>query len=325
MSCTRSGAPGTVYDCMEFEGQKIPVAIADGGTGNGKTLAVIGMQHATEFSGPGSIDRVLDLIDPISLKGRLICLPFVNPIHRDLNSEEHNQQCKNPETNLNRQWPGDPDSDNVFSRLSAFIWERVISRSDAILDMHCCRTLDPRFVSCQEGHATGEALAVALGLEAVDLQTEESYAKGILHVTASSQLDIPAVLVESHPSGFQVREAVDACACAIFRGMRHMGILESIPESIVRGIMNPVALFRRSEAEERIHATRPGCLCMRCWPGEKVEKGDVIAVIRSLDTFEIIEDVVSPLTGAVSCATQPLINEGDIVGHVKAAEWQEVL
>jgi len=323
LQAMRLESPGTIYDSVEFEGKKIPVAMADGGTKDGPTLVVIGMQHAVEFSGPAGIDRVLDVLDPTVLSGRLVCLPFVNPIQRDMTREEHEQQWQNAETNLNRQWPGDAKSENVLSRLAAFLWERVISPADAVLDMHCCRTLDPRFASALDGHEAGTALAVATGLEAVDLQTEDSYANGILHATASAQLDIPAVLIESHPAGFQVREAVDACASAILRGMRHMGILETIPEMDALN-MNPVALFRRCEKGESAEATQGGYLCTRRWPGEKVAAGDVAAVIRSLDTFEIIEEVTSPVAGAVGCAAEPWVKAGDMAAHVKGVEWREV-
>ncbi len=311
----------TVCGALDFEGMKLPVAIAQGKT-DGPTLLVVGLQHATEFSGPAAIDSALRTLDPGALRGTLACLPAVNPIQVSFSYEQHSAAHKKPETNLNRQWPGDAKSENPFSRLAAFVWERAVKKCDALIDFHCCRTIDPRFAAATEGHKPSEEFASAVGLEAVDLQTEASYARGLLFVVAATGLEVPALLIESHPGGFQVREAVAACGGAVMRALAHLGMLESwSPPGSPAPASPPV--FHRAEKATEVKNGSAGYLAPRRWAGQRVGKGEAVAVVRSIETFEIVETLASPLDGAVACVGDPgrggLVAPGTIAATVKPA------
>lgn len=312
-----------VYGTLAFEKHVVPVAIA-GGTRAGPVLTAIGMQHTNEFSGPAAMDRVLADLRPARMKGTLICLPFVNPLQLRLSEAEFRTAWKNPDRNMNRQWPGDAHSANPLSRLAALIWREALSKSDAVLDYHCCRAVDPRFAACLEGHRASEALAVAMGLEAVDLQTAASYARGLLIVAAAEQLDVPAVLVESHPARFQVREAVETCADSLWHAMAHLGMIER--REPVSGRPKSVPVFRRGQAGHSIKARAEGYLGVRRWPGDRVRRGTVAAELRSLHTFEPIQTLRSPLAGAVGCMGAPdggaLTEKGMVVAGIKPVQWR---
>jgi predicted deacylase len=312
----------TVYGSTEFEGMKLPCVVSQGAA-EGPTLLVIGMQHATEFSGPGAIDRTLEILDLGKLSGTLVSVPFVNPIQVGYDYDQHSAAHKKPETNLNRQWPGDVRSDNQFSRLAAFVWEEAVRKCDALIDFHCCRKVDPRFAAAAEGHKPSEDLAMAAGLEAVDLQTAESYARGLLFVVAARKLDLPAILVESHTGGFQVAEAVEACSGVIANSLVHLGMLEGwTPPQRPRAGRPPA--FHRAEPATELRNARAGYLAPRKWPGARVKSGEVVAVVRSLESFEVVEELVSPIDGGVGCVGDPggggLVAEDAVAAVVKRVD-----
>jgi predicted deacylase len=313
-----------VYGSLTFEKSLVPVVVATGRR-PGPTLTVIGKQHTGEFSGPAALDRVLADLKPSCMAGTLIGLPFVNPLQLRLTDEEFRKSWRDPALNMNRQWPGDARSENPLSRLAAFIWETALTRSDALLDYHCCRTADPRFAACLDGHRPSEDLAVATGLEAVDLQTGGSYAEGLLIFAGADRLGIPSVLVESHPNHFQVREAVEACASSLWRAMVHLGMLEEEPAT-ERAVNPGIPLFRRADPAHDIFSGHAGYLGVRKWSGDQVRRGTVVGVVRSLETFETLEELRSPLAGSLGCIAgaegKALVEKGTLVGDVKAVRWR---
>ena len=316
-----SSAGGITHGSLDFEGGRIPMALATGRTA-GPTLVVIGMQHATEFSGPGAVDRVLNDLPVERLTGTLMCLPIVNPLQFRQTPEEFREAWKDPSRNLNRQWPGDRSSANPLSRLAAFVWEEALSGAAAVLDLHCCRSVDPRFAACLDGHEASLSLATSLGLDAVDAQTPASYHGGQLVIAAAQRCDIPAVLIESHPSAFQVREAVDACSGAIFRAMVHLGML---PRWSAPRRQQAVPIFRRAEPSHALKTAKAGYLGVRRWSGDAARKGEAVAVVRSCETFEVLEEFVSPVDGAVGCVGHPegqaLVEAETVVATVKAVRF----
>ena len=315
---------GIAHGSLDIEGAALPVVIA-AGRREGPTLLVTCAQHATEFSGLAAVDAVLAALDPGRLAGTLVVLPVVNPLHNHLEMDPAELPHRNMAENINRKWPGG-DSD-ALARIAQVVWDRAVARCDALLDFHCCRRVDPRFSAALAGHAPSEALAVAVRLEAVDLQTPGTYAEGLLFMEAAARLGIPSVLIESHPGGFQVREAVEACAGALWRGMAHLGMIDPpAPAPARRAPEGRTAIFSRLVEGHDFRPKAGGYLGVRRWYGEQVASGELVAVVRSLATFEVIEELRSPVDGSVGCIGDPrsagLIKAGEVAGDVKAVEWR---
>jgi predicted deacylase len=315
----RSGE--TVYGSLDFEGLAVPAVVATGAQ-PGPTLLVTCAQHAAEFSGLAAADSVLAGLEPAKLSGTLLVLPVANPLHNNLDADPAARPHAQREDNLNRKWPGG-DSDRL-SRLARLIWESAVVRADALLDFHCCRRVDPRFAAALAGHAPSEALAVALGLEAVDLQTPGTYAEGLLFMEAAARRNIPSVLIESHPDGFQVREAAEACAAALWRALAHLRMIE--PPKPPRRRRDKTPVFSRLVAGHDFKPSAGGYLGVRRWSGERVRADEVVAVVRSLATFAVVEELRAPVAGSVGCMGDPrstgLIRPGECAGDVKAVEWR---
>jgi predicted deacylase len=311
---------GVHHEALKFEKWQLP-AVTVKGACEGPTLVVIGMQHITEYSGPAAFDRVLAEVNPRELRGTLVVLPFVNPIQINYSPARKRTLWKSPTTNMNRLWPGDSASTNELARLTAFIWETFLRRADAVIDYHCCRTVDPRFAATLDGHRPSRAFALAMGLELLDLQTDDSYAHGLLFTAAARELNIPAALIENHPGLFQMRESVESGASALWRSMVHLGMLESWEP--YPAAAHATTIVRRSDAATELHASHAGYVGVRKWAGERVAKGNVVAVVRSMKTFEVLEELRSPVTG-VLCSVgvttdRPVARSGDIVATVKRA------
>ncbi|HOX06252.1 MAG TPA: succinylglutamate desuccinylase/aspartoacylase family protein [Planctomycetota bacterium] len=314
--------PGkTVHGSLEVEGLALPVVISTGAR-PGPTLLVTCAQHAAEFSGLAAADAVLAGLDPAGLAGTLLVLPVVNPLHNRLEMDPAARPHARKEDNINRKWPGS-DAD-VLARIARTVWEQAVVRADALLDFHCCRRVDPRFSAALAGHVPSEALAVALGLDAVDLQTPGTYAEGLLFMEAAARRNIPSVLIESHPDGFQVREAAEACAAALWRGMVHLGMLPSWEPPRRRAGRTPV--FSRLVEGHGFNPKAGGYLGVRRWLGEPVEAGELVAVVRSLATFGVVEEIRAPVAGSLGCIGDPrstgLIRPGECAGDVKPVEWR---
>jgi predicted deacylase len=306
-------AAGSIaYGSIPFEGQDIPVVAVSGSSG-GPILAVVGLQHTDEFSGPGVLDAFLESGVPAGLCGSVVILPIANPFNYSASLDRADlgvpagQRGHHPagvDANLNRQWPGDPSSANRISRVAATLWNRVIARADALIDFHCCRPSDPWFAACLEGHQPSLALALAMRLDAVDVQSASSYAPGLLFMEAASELDLPAVLVESSPAGFQPRHSIDICEKGLLRAMVHLGMLPAMPPARPRRPQAP-AVFVRSDPPVELKVAQGGYLGVRRWPGETVSRGDCIGEVRSVRSFEVVERLISPIDGAVACIGDP--------------------
>lgn len=294
----------SVYGFLEFEGRCVPLVVTTG-VKAGPTLLVTGLQHTGEFAGPAALDAWLNSAVPAALNGTVIALPIMNPMNYSpaLDPVAHHSAGKH--ANLNRQWPGDSDSDNALSRLAAFLWEQVVSRADALLDLHCCRACDPFFAACLAGHEASLKLAQAMKFEAVDLQTPASYAPNLLFMEVTSRLGLPALLMESSPEGFQPQHTVAACEQALLRAMVHLGLLAALPSVRRRRVARQAPVFSRADRATEIMVHKGGYLGIRRWAGERVKTGEVVAEVRTVDTFEVVERLISPLDGVVACAGDP--------------------
>ncbi|MCX7590707.1 MAG: hypothetical protein N2255_03670 [Kiritimatiellae bacterium] len=81
------------------------------------------------------------------------------------------------------------------------------------------------------------------------------------------------------------------------------------------------SVFRRATEGYGLKTTKAGYLGIRRWAGDPVGAGETVAVVRSIETFEPLERLESPVAGAVSCAGHPageaLVEPGETVAVVK--------
>jgi predicted deacylase len=238
-------------------------------------------------------------LDPGKLRGTVVIVPVANPVHAawraglerydDLVSRRRRRTLQR--INTNRVWPGRAKG-NLIEKIAHALYENICRQVDAIVDLHCCRICDDYFVAALDGHAGSVALAKAFGAPLVDLQSEKSYAKGLLFLVAPPLIDTPSILVEMSPDGDIPRGMLANGVRGVTNLLKHMRMLPGRPElprtQVVVCRADPVRIFR---------AKREGYLTTHREVGEPVEKGGLLCEVRDLDRFRPVQTVRAPYDG----------------------------
>jgi predicted deacylase len=102
------------------------------GVGDGPRLTILGGIHGCEYSSIAAVIRVMNELDPGSLKGTVVGVPVVS-----MESFRRRSAFVVPADgkNLNRCFPGDPDG-SYAEVLAHEIFEELIAPSDFLIDLH---------------------------------------------------------------------------------------------------------------------------------------------------------------------------------------------
>jgi len=295
---------------------RIPVMIMQGAR-PGPALYLQALQHPTEVMGVEVIRTMASELDPGKLRGTLVMVPIANPVHaawRNGLTTYHEMVPPRErkvlgKTNMNRVWPGRRDG-NLIEQMAHAIWEQICQQVDAIVDFHCCRICDHYFAAALDGHADSIALAKAFGPPLVDLQTERSYAQGLLFLRVPALLGKPAILVEMSPGSDVTYDMLANGVRGVYNLLHHLGML---PGRAVQP-RNQVVV-RRSDPVRIFRARKEGYLTTYRQVGDVPSKGDLLCEIRSLDRFHLVQTIRAPYAG-----TCPSVGPGSGLRIVKAGE-----
>ncbi len=278
----------------------VPLAIAQGSR-PGPSIYLQAAQHPSEMMGVEATHHLLIGLDLGELRGTVVVAPLAIPVHvawsarldqyADLVPARRKRKLRS--INPNRVWPGKPDG-NLIERVVHAIYEKVCQQADAIVDLHCCRICDYYFVAALEGHQPSLDLAGAFGAPLVDLQTERSYAEGLLFLIAPGDIDRPSILVEMSPDGDVTYEMLGHALRGLTNLLKHMGMLPGRPELPKRQVV-----VRRADPVKVLKARREGYLATYRRVGDVVRKGELLCEVRELDRFRPVQTVRAPFDGAV--------------------------
>ena len=295
---------------------QIPVMVMQGAR-PGPALYLQGLQHPTEVMGVEVIRRAASELDPLEVRGTLVMGPIANPLaaawanglseFEDVVSPRERKRLGR--VNMNRVWPGRANG-NLIEQMAHAIWENVCRQVDAIVDLHCCRVCDHYFAAALDGHAGSIALGRAFGAPLVDLQTERSYATGLLFLRAPALLDKPAILVEMSPGRDITYEMLANGVRGVYNMLRHLGMLPGRPRRPEKQVV-----VRRSDPVRILKAKREGYLTTYRPVGDVVAKGALLCEGRSLDRFRVLQTVRAPFDG-----TCPSIGPDSELRMVKVGE-----
>ena len=307
MAATRLGVearPGEiVYGSFPVDGVDIPLVLA-AGRSDGPTLVIHCAQHATEYSGSAMIGPLLRELDLASLRGTLAMVPLCNIpfIVRTRQPDAYAAQADSlepaagtPRTNINRCWPGVAGG-TWNERLTHRLSRGLFAGADAVLDYHSCRQCDPNFASYVATSPASRAVALAFGTGAVDEAPAEGHFPGQLHRRVPIELGTPAILIEMSPTSrtvqwHRVREALRGATNV----MKHLGMLAGEP---VRPPLQVV--FHRGSEQVTLAAGQMGFACFHRPEVDAVRAGDLIAEVRSLVDFSVLESHVAPCDGGLA-------------------------
>lgn len=292
--------------------ERLPVIVVEGGS-PGPTAWVTAGVHGDEVTGvaaaqdvarafapaDGGADASGPLVEPADLRGRLVCVPVVNPAGLRRTTRHSYYAGEDP----NRTFP-DPTADSVGEQS---VQERIAERlydafadADLLLDLHTAQVNSIAYVirhrvlyGERRDRETAEELADDLGrlTDALDLPTvvqytpEEYVERGLHRSVAGAALNgagVPACTVElgSHST---VDDRTRAAGVAdVFRALVAFDALDSVPDPVLESdpsTPDPVDFQVRRYRGPRVDAA--GVVRPRVDSGDTVEAGDVVADVRA--------------------------------------------
>ena len=244
---------------------EIPYARIEGRAGDGPHLTVVAGVHGCEYTGMAAVMRLLDRLDPGSLRGTVTAVPIVNqPAFWSRSAFVVPADGKN----LNRCFPGDP-AGSYTEVLAHAIFTRLIEPSDYLLDLHAGdlpEGLEP-FSLFEESDVEDRSrrLALAYGLGHVVRQSRASRTVGGSTSSAAADVGIPAIIAEVGANGICDEASVERHLRGVLAVCAELGMLDddgapvSAPpveydgwiwlRSPVRGFWQPAVVTGRDVAE----------------------------------------------------------------------------
>jgi predicted deacylase len=312
-----------VYGSFEVDGVRIPLVLA-AGAGDGPLLVIHCAQHATEFSGSAMAGGLLRELDLAALRGTVAVVPLCNIpfILRTRVPGAYPDKAASlaaaegtPRTNINRCWPGVVGG-TWNERLTHALSRGLFEHAAAVLDYHSCRTCDPNFTAYVASSSASREVALAFGMTAVDEAPDDGHFPGQLHRRVPIELGVPAILIEMAPTSHRVqwhrvREALRGARNV----MRHLGMLEGEPDRPAVQVV-----FHRGSEQHTFRAGRMGFACFHQPEAAAVREGDLIAEVRSLEDFSVLESHTAPCDGGLaSCGAveSHLVLPGEELGTLQ--------
>jgi predicted deacylase len=249
-------------------------------------LAAIAGVHGNEYPGPLALLDLAQTLDPASIAGTLVLVPFANPLAYNAGARVTPEDG----VNLNRVFPGDPHG-TLTNRVAYALVDGIIQDADLAVDLHSADATGVMLPMtgfrepppAADAHARSVALASARAAAAFGLEMDwmMRWAPGTLS-TALNQRGIPAVGCEAGGGGIASPEEV-----VLYRD----GVLR-----LVRGETRP--LPPTVEAMEDLTAPASGLLDVRVALRQELRAGDLVA--RVLDPWgSAIAEVTAPFDGRV--------------------------
>lgn len=215
-------------------GTRIPVSLVRG-TDKGPVLVLVAGTHGYEYPGISALQRLRQSIDPRALRGTLILVHIANPpsfYGRTIYTSPADGK------NLNRVFPGRPDG-TLSERIAYAITTQVIAQADFLVDLHAGdgnEALRPYVYMSVTGDAQLDAatrgMALAFGLDHIVIdaaQIRPHEATQFVDQTALSR-GVPAITTETGQLGQNDDRSIALAEHGIRNLMRHLGMLEGIPE-----------------------------------------------------------------------------------------------
>jgi len=264
--------------------------------------------HGCEYTGMAAVMRLLDRLDPGSLRGTVTAVPIVNqPAFWSRSAFVVPADGKN----LNRCFPGDP-AGSYTEVLAHEIFTRIIAPSDYLLDLHAGdlpEALEP-FTLYEESEVEDRSrrLALAYGLGHVVRQSRASRTVGGSTSSAAADIGIPAVIAEVGANGICDEAAVE----------RHLrGVLAVCVELGMLAGDGVLASPSPAEYDGWIWMRSPvrGFWQPAVVPGQDVAEGEPLGVL--LDPLgRELERVLAPAAGCpLFLTTSPaVVTDGLLLG-----------
>jgi predicted deacylase len=278
----------------------MPVAVING-LRPGPTLWLNAVIHGDEVNGVEIIRQLLQTLRPRELTGTVIAVPIVN-VFGFVNESRYLPDRRD----LNRSFPGSPRG-SLTAQLAHLFMTQVVERCQYGIDFHTGsdhRTNLPQ-LRVDLSDAEVERLAKAF---AAPVTVDAAYRDGSLR-SACRAIGIPLLVFEGGEAHRFNANAVRIGIEGTLRVLAELGMMhgpEVPPDS-------ETTIVRHSHWER---ARRSGIVRIDVYPGQPVQRGDVLGIIGdALGTRHAA--VRASRTGIVLGYTRnPLVSQGDALVHL---------
>lgn len=279
------------------------------GLEDGPIFTILAGVHGYEYPPIMAVQRVLQSIEPVQLKGTLIILPMANET-----AFYGRSVFVNPEDgkNLNRSFPGNSQG-TVTEKIAAYISEVIIPLSDVFLDVH-------------GGDASEDLLPFVCYYDRKDTPEQVELARQLTEAAGFKyNVVYPYTLRPDQSSEYAFKEAVQQGKTALSIEAGKLGnVQEENVALIEQGIYNilmememlpgPVVFLDDQRwLNNQVYVKTPvkGIFYSEVKSGDTVSEGQLLGYIT--DVFGVkIEEVLAPTAGLVlyKIGTPP-VNEGE--------------
>ena len=286
---------------------QFPLVIINGAD-DGPILCLTSGVHATEYAPIDAVMRVVQSLDPSTLRGAVIAVPVVN-----MRMFDSRTGFVSPldGLNLNKVAPGRADG-SASEVLASVLLDEVIGRAAYHIDLHAGdlgEMLLPfagyALTGNRELDTQGEALARLYSPKLISLATSDGkippFADGICY--AATRRGVVSIFAESGGNGTLEDADVRVHVDGVTNVMRHLRMIDGTPTT-----PGP-----RVPARDRkvVRATRAGLLRLRVRIGDELVAGQEVAEVCNV-FGEVVETVRSNGAGIAGLVwAHKVVNTGD--------------
>ncbi len=269
------------------------------GQSPGPTLLLNAAVHGNEVVGVEVIRKLVEKIDPCTLKGNILGIPIVNPLGFNFGDrwDPFDRQ------DMNRVFPGD-EKGTLTERIAYFFFKNIVPKADFIIDLHSAEFPDEMIphVRLRNNCPPDKGHWKFINSCGIDVIWQGPAIPGMLQVEAA-KLEIKCLTLEIGAAGLINSNNVKVGLTACENVMKIMGMIKGTAK-----IPNRQILLKSNE--EWIRSPNGGIFKPDIHLGQMVRKGQKIGDIMDPTSFNS-ENIFSPLDGIVTGIThQSIIRSG---------------
>lgn len=269
------------------------------GAATGPTLGVSALIHGDEVTGPEVIRRLLEVIEPARLRGRVRLMPVANPLA--FQTLTRGMPLAVEIGNLNRVFPADASLD-LPARLAHALQTGFLDQVTHLVDLHAGGTFPIVDYSISLRDLD---LALAFGQRVI--RQVEGYA-GTMGALAASQ-GKPVVIAEIGGGYALDGQYIELGVRGVLNVMRHLKMIDgAVQRPAGQVVLRDTTTLR--PAHGGLLYSELGADAM----GREVRQGTLLGRVRSAHTFETLEELRAPFARNVVLLLRPgitAVNPGD--------------
>ncbi len=289
---------GSLYDYTPLS---IPVEIIRG-KDDGPSLFISAAIHGDEINGVEAIGRISKRSALKKIKGTLFLIPIVNVF-----GFNNKSRYLPDRRDLNRCFPGSK-SGPLGNRLAHVFLKEIVSKCTHGIDLHTGaihRSNLPQIRACIDNEET-KALAESFGVPVIiHSQTKDGSLR-----EAARKKGVRTLLYEGGEALRFEEDAIRSAERGCLSTMRSIGMLPKLKNS--KNKSRP----HIGKSSYWVRAPHGGSFRAMKKLGDKVAKGDVLAIISDPFGEQRHEAVVQHEGIIIGCSMIPLVNRGDAMFHI---------